>query len=123
MFISTYDPDKSIMVHTADEAVTVKGILQANAVWFHHPNFNPTAPVLWELNDQELALSLEEMRTVYSMVRDALKDKKRQGGKTAWVHPSALVRSMIDVIWQEFAWGSEWKTFATLDEAIEWCLD
>ena len=48
------------MTHTADDAVTVEAILRANAVWFHHPNFDPKAPVLWDLNERELALSLRK---------------------------------------------------------------
>ena len=122
MFSSQYDFKKGLMVHTAQDGISVDDLLVANRNWFSHPEFQAGRPVLWNLNDCQLNMSMEEMRGIYYVVRDHLADQKRQGGRTGWVHPSALVRAMIDVTWSEFDWGSEWQTFEDMDAATRWCL-
>ena len=120
MFRSSYQIEHRTMVHTSSGDITVKDILNATRHWFEHPEFHSESPVVWDIRNGHLSVSIEDMRMMYQMVRNELQEKKRTGGKTAWVHESALVRAMIDVIRLEFDWGSEWKTFASLQDAFEW---
>ena len=121
MITSHYDPKQRLMVHTADVELTVTDILSATAHWFGHPSFDAQAPVIWNLGKVRMGLSLEEMRVVYGSVRGAVSEK-RTGGKTAWVHQSSLVRSVITLVHGEFDWGSEWQTFDQLADAQTWCI-
>lgn len=120
MIASHYDPEWHLMMHTAEVELTIADLLSATAHWFAHPSFDAQASVIWNLGDVRMALSLEEMRVVYGSVRAAVSEK-RTGGKTAWVHQSALVRSVVTLVHGEFDWGSEWQTFAQLADAQAWC--
>lgn len=120
MIDSSYDPERGMMTHTAVEQIAVTDILAGTAHWFSHPEFDSTAPVIWDLGSVRMAMSIEEMRVVYGSVRAAV-SVKRTGGKTAWVHKSALVRAVIDLVHGEFDWGSEWQTFEHLADARCWC--
>ena len=120
MITSHYDPEQHLMVHTAEVELTVTDILSATAHWFGHASFDSQAPVIWHLGNVRMGLSLEEMRVVYGSVRSAVSEK-RTGGKTAWVHQSSLVRSVVTLVHGEFDWGSEWQTFEQLAEARAWC--
>ena len=110
------------MIHTGKGEISVDDILRATARWFTHSDFHPEAPVVWDIRDAMLQMTIQEMPEMYSLVRKAV-TSKRTGGKTAWVHPSGMVRSMIKVVGDEFDWGSEWQVFMALDDAVEWCLD
>ena len=121
MITSNFDSDIGAMIHTGTEKVTVDEILDATRNWFEHAEFHPQTPVIWDLSDAFLDMTIEEMRNMYTLVRSAL-DSKRTGGRTGWVHPSGLVRSMISLLHNEFDWGSEWSTFQGFDEALSWCV-
>lgn len=120
MIYSRFDSDLNLMVHTGTGQITVEQIISATRLWFSHPEFDNKSPVLWEISDGLLDLSFEEMRGLYQQVRGAL-TTKRAGGKTAWVHESGIIRAMIEVVRDEYDWGSQWRTFASKDEATEWC--
>ncbi len=122
MFNSEFKRDQRIAIHTGSGEVSVESILSANAYWFNHPDFDPGLPVLWDIREGQLAISMDEMSAMYSLVRSALGEKKRTGGRTAWVHSSALTRAIIDVVGEEFDWGSEWKAFSDISDATAWCL-
>ncbi len=120
MISSQFDKDRVIMVHTASEELTVQDIVIATRLWFAHSNFHPNRSVVWNIEQATLNMTLEELGSMYDLVRKGL-SAKRAGGKTAWVHSSAMVRSMIDIVRQEFDWGSEWRTFISMEEALSWC--
>ena len=122
MIHSRYCAKQHWMMHTAEFEITVTDLLSATAHWFSHPKFHAQAPVIWHLGMARMGMSLEEMRVVYASVRAAVHGK-RDGGKTAWVHYSTLVRSVIDLVHGEFDWGSEWRTFEHLADAQDWCRD
>ncbi len=122
MFTSTYDPVMQVMIHTGSGDVSMEDVLVATKGWFSHAAFDPEYPVIWDIRDAFLDLTIEDLRRVYALVRDAL-PTKRTGGKTAWVHTSGLVRAMIDVLADEFDWGSQWRTFMSVEEAVSWCLE
>lgn len=122
MFNSMLDQTSHIMIHTGTAGIAANEVLAATKVWFTHPEFDPRAPVIWDIREAFLDMSIEEMRQMYTLVRETV-DSKRAGGKTAWVHSSRLVRAMITVVSDEFDWGSEWKTFQDLNDAREWCLE
>lgn len=123
MFVSTYHPDLGVMIHDSQDNVSLADLLLANQYWFGHDMFDPTRPVIWDLHDCPITISIDEMRNVFSVTRRALGDRKRQGGVTAWVHSTALVRAMIEMVRDEFNWGSSWETFDERSEAIKWCLN
>lgn len=123
MFASTYHPELRVMIHDSQDSVGLTDLLFANQNWFGHELFDPTRPVIWDLHDYPITMSIDEMRNVYSVTRSALGERKRQGGRTAWVHATALVRAMIEVVRDEFNWGSNWETFDVRDDALRWCLD
>lgn len=108
------------MVHTGTGTVAVSDFLIGIQTWFKHPEFDPQAPVIWNIGEGFLDMSIEDMRQMYSLVRGAV-DSKRTGGKTAWVHPSKMVSAMITIVRDEFDWGSEWRTFQDINEALAWC--
>lgn len=114
--------DGALVIHTGVDSVSIKDILSATRYWFTHPAFDPRRPVIWDVGSALLDLSLEELSEAYALIRSAV-SSKRQGGRTAWVHPSGVVRAMIDVIADEFDWGSEWQTFPALEDALDWCLE
>lgn len=120
MIRSYYDAEQHLMIHTAEAELTITDILSATAHWFSHASFDAQAPVVWNLGSVRMALSLEEMRVVYGSVRGAV-SQKRTGGRTAWVHQSALVRSVVTLVHGEFDWGSEWQAFEQLADAKAWC--
>ena len=120
MISSRFDKDRFVMVHTATEELTVEEIVTATRLWFSHTSFNPKRAVVWHIEEATLQMTLDELGAIYDRVRQSVKEK-RSGGKTAWVHSSAMVRSMIDIVSAEFDWGSEWRTFSTLAEALRWC--
>ncbi|MGI9327007.1 MAG: hypothetical protein ACR2PZ_17450 [Pseudomonadales bacterium] len=117
---SHFDSKTGVMVHTGTGTVPVSDVLIAIQTWFKHPQFDPQAPVIWNIGEAFLDMSIEDLRQMYSLVRDAV-DSKRTGGKTAWVHPSQMVSAMITIVRDEFDWGSEWETFQNVDEALAWC--
>lgn len=122
MILTDIDQHRGLVIHSGGERVTAEDILSATRHWFTHPDFDPRAPVIWNFETSLLELSLEEMSRSYSMVRDAV-SAKRTGGRTAWVHPSAMVRAMIDIVAKEFDWGSDWRTFQNIKDAEAWCLE
>ncbi len=109
------------MIHRATDSVTLGDILSAIQLWFSHPEFDAQTPVVWHLGDARLDLSIQELTQLYELVRSAVASK-RAGGRTAWVHSSAMVGAMINIVRDEYDWGSEWQTFDTLDDAERWCL-
>ena len=123
MFISTYHPELGVMIHDSQDNVSLADLLLANQHWFGHDMFDPTRPVIWDLHDYSITMSIDEIRNVFAVTRIALGDRKRQGGVTAWVHSTSLVRAMIEMVRDEFNWGSSWETFDERSEAIKWCLN
>lgn len=119
---TTISADPPVVVHTSDTNVKMEDVLNATRYWFTHADFDPTRAVVWDLNDCFVDLTLEEMRNAYRLVRENV-DTKRAGGRTAWVHNSAMVRAMIDIVSEEFDWGSRWGTFDHVDSAVAWCLE
>lgn len=121
MITSLFDSSRTVMIHTGCENISLRDVLSATRSWFSHEDFNPQTPVVWNFGEATVDMSIEELRQMYDLVRSAV-SSKRTGGRTSWVHSSAMVRAMIDIIREEFDWGSDWKTFETFDAAIEWSL-
>lgn len=122
MFVSIYRPDVKVMIHDCEGSISLADLLLANQTWFGHEMFDSTLPVVWDMHDYPLTMGIDELRNAYAMARSALGERKRQGGRTGWVHSTALVRAMIEVVRDEFDWGSDWETFDSRDAALEWCL-
>ena len=122
MIVSRFDADLGMMVHTGTDSVTLADLIGAVQSWFGHPEFDRRTPVVWNIGDAYLAVSIEELKNVYSATRSSL-PTKRDGGRTAWVHPSGLVRSFLTIIGNEFDWGSEWGVFDDVGAAIQWCRE
>ena len=115
-------PEGPYLVNSASGRVDLEDVLTAIAGWFQDPNFDPTISVVWDLRACFLDLTLDELSSVYDRVRDNV-DTKRQGGRTAWVHDSQLIGSMILIVGDAFDWGSEWGSFASIQDAVQWCLE
>ncbi len=122
MIESSYDPVRACMRHTARGTVSAEDILKATAAWFTHPSFDASAPVLWDFRDSYLDLSIEDLLQMYEQVRLTVTGKRR-GGRTAWVHESGFVRSVIEMLYGEAEWGSRWRAFQSMDEALAWCAE
>ena len=122
MIQSAYDAEMGVMIHVGHGEIALQEIVQAIAQWFKHEEFDPATPVLWDFSDAFLAIASDELAPVYDIVRAAT-DRKRKGGRTAWVHWSSLTRSLIELIFAEFDWGSDWQTFASREAGLRWVLE
>lgn len=109
------------VIHSASGTITVDHLLAAIRDWFGHDEFDPTIAVVWDLRAAYLNLSLEELSAMYASVRRVV-DAKRTGGRTAWVHESAIITAFIDIVGETFEWGSQWECFASVSDAVAWCL-
>lgn len=122
MIDSEFHPAGPYVIHSASGTIDVDHLLVATRDWFGHEDFDPATAVVWDLRAAYLNLSLEELSKMYASVRRVV-DAKRTGGRTAWVHESAIITAFIDIVGEAFDWGSQWHCFSTVNEAVAWCLE
>ncbi len=122
MIDTEYFPEGPYVLHSASGRIDTSHLLAAIKEWFNHPDFEPGIAVVWDLRPAYLDLSLEELSRMYASVRDSV-DSKRDGGRTAWVHESHVITAFIDIVGEAFDWGSQWRCFASVSDAVAWSLD
>lgn len=120
MIQSEFQADQHLMVHTGSGNASARDILSASQQWFEHSAFDAQTPVIWNFSEAQVDVSMDDLQGMYTVLHSGVQ-AKRTGGRTAWVHQLGLVRSMIDIVYQEFNWDSDWKTFQSLEEAAAWC--
>lgn len=121
MIDTEFIPEGPYVLHSASGRIGTEDLLAAIARWFADPRFDPSISVVWDLRAAFLDLTLEELSDIYYRVRERI-DTKRSGGRTAWVHSSRLIGSFILIVGEAFDWGSQWASFESVHDAVEWCL-
>lgn len=79
----------AMVVHTGVDDVTLPQITAAMQAWYHHDEFDPELPVLWDLRNINLVLSQAQLPETdlddWSNRNLAIINAARAGRKTAWV--------------------------------------
>lgn len=109
-----------LVIHTADSAVTVDGILAAMRGWFDHSDFNPEIPVLWDFRIAEFDLSSAAIEQLADRLLE-LTNEKRPGYKTAWVFGSSIAAQVAVELLGKYDWQNKVRIFQNdYDAAAAW---
>ena len=110
-----------VFVHVVEGQALAEEMFAAAFSWHRAPDYKAEIPVLWDIRDGWLDVSLGELVGTYGQhIHDA--NKSRPLGRTAWVVPNPRNTAVLEEIRSEIAWLSEWKIFrkSQYNEAIDW---
>ena len=121
MFTTEIDTARKLAIHRVDRGKLqlVEVFVAANDL-FHDPRFEPDFNVIWDLRHCEVGITLQEIMDLHPTIV-AASNAARATGKTAWVTDSAFGEAVIKLLFAHHEWSTEWRTFPTLDRAINWC--
>ena len=119
MIFTRIEPERRLALQTVAAELTMEGILNAMRTLYGDPEFQPDFGVVWDLRENDLAITLREILYLDPKIVQ-LANESRPGGKTAWVPATGFGAAIIKTLYREHSWAQEWRTFTSLDDAIEW---
>ena len=119
MISTRVEPERRLAVQTVNAELTMAGMLNAMRALYADPEFESDFAVVWDLRENELAIALREILYLDPRIVE-LANENRPHGKVAWVPATGFGAAVINALYREHPWAQEWKTFTSLEDAIEW---
>jgi len=119
MIETEIDHAQQIAVHKCTGELMMEDVFISAQRLFQNSDFKPDYEVVWDLRHSRIAITLEEIINLASVIVKHA-NQARPSGKTAWVAPSAFAESIIRLLYEQHEWSTEWRTFSTMDAALAW---
>ena len=120
MISTTWNIDEGLALFVGSGQVSLIDIGTALQEAMSKDEYAATNASVWVLSDAELDVSQSDIYELIPSI-EALAAAAPEGRKLAWVVEFELHKAIIDLVYKDYQWMSEWRVFQDLDEALAWC--
>ena len=120
MISTTWNTEQRLALFVGSGQVSLTDIGRALQDAMASECYARTGASVWMLADAELDVTQSDIYELIPSI-EAIAASAPKGRKLAWVVEFELHRAIIDLIYKDYEWITEWRVFHNVDDALTWC--
>ena len=121
MISTTWSTEEGLALFVGSGQVSLADIGRALQDAMSTEFYARTNASVWMLADAELDVTQADIYELIPSI-EAIAASAPEGRKLAWVVEFELHKAIIDLIYKDYEWITEWRVFHKVDDALAWCV-